>query len=197
MCSRYESPEDKEIARHYDVKLKLPKDSKSIIYPGYQAPVILEREKGMVAEVRFWGFIVRIPGKKDPSKLLEKIMQNAVSETVDEKRTFRSAWETNRRCVIPVKSFFEPKDKKFVPIYDPKQQLLSIAGIYSKVIYKGEDLEAFTMLTCEPNQFMEGFHDRMPVILNPDDVKEWLSPDTPPDQAKKLCRPFQGTLKFK
>lgn len=196
MCSRYEVPEDKEIARHFDVKLKLPKDFKRIIYPGYQAPILLDGAKGRVAETRFWGFILRIPGKKDPSKLLEKIMQNAVSETVDEKRTFKPAWDKNQRCVIPVRTFFEPKDKKFLPIHDPKLPMLSIAGIYTNITYKGEPQAAFTMLTCEPNSFMEDFHDRMPVILKPDDVDEWLSPDTPADQAKKLCRPYSGQLKF-
>jgi putative SOS response-associated peptidase YedK len=169
---------------------------KPLIYPGYQAPVILGADGTLSAESRFWGFITRIPGKKDPSKLLEKIMQNAVSETVDDKRTFSGAWKKNQRCIIPVKAFLEPKNKVFVPIHDPDQLPLSIAGIYSEVTYKGEKREAFTMLTCEPNKFMEPFHDRMPVILNDKDVVEWLSSETPYDQAKKLCRPYKGKLAF-
>jgi len=69
-------------------------------------------------------------------------------------------------------------------------------GSRREATHKGEKHAAFTMLTCEPNKFMEPFHDRMPVILKHSDVEEWLSPDTTPDQASKLCVPFKGKLAF-
>ena len=192
MCSRYISPEEKELAQNLNVKITL-KGVKPFIYPGYTAPVVMPEGE---PELRFWGFITRIPGKRDPSKMLERIMQNAVSETIDEKRTFSGAWKKNQRCLIPVRKFMEPLNGKFVPIEDPEQPILTIAGIYSDITFKGERHEAFTMLTCEPNAFMEKFHDRMPVILNEEDALEWLSVDTPPDQAKKLCRPYRGQLQI-
>ncbi|MBK7892113.1 MAG: SOS response-associated peptidase family protein [Bdellovibrionales bacterium] len=34
------------------------------------------------------------------------------------------------------------------------------------------------MLTTEPNWWMGECHDRMPAILHPDDISEWLSVDT-------------------
>lgn len=52
------------------------------------------------------------------------------------------------------------------------------------------------LITAEPNEWMSEYHDRMPVILHPDDIAEWLSPDTAPDQAQKLCRPWRGRLAF-
>lgn len=147
-------------------------------------------------ESRLWGFVIRWKGKRDPDSFIEKLVQSAVSETIETKATFSGAWKKNHRCVIPAINFLEPKDKKFVPIHDPKLPMLSIAGIWNEMMYKGEKQSVFTMLTCEPNSFVEKFHDRMPVILNPDDIDEWLSPDTTPEQAKHLCRPYQGQLKF-
>jgi putative SOS response-associated peptidase YedK len=197
MCSRYTNPEDAELARHFKAKIVFKNETfKPVIYPGYQAPVILSPIDDRRVESRFWGFIARFPGKREPEKMIEKIMQNAVSETIEEKRTFKSSWEKGQRCIIPAKYFMEPKDKKWVSIYDPNLPMLSIAGIWGKTKFKGEDRDAFTMLTCEPNAFMESFHDRMPVILNPTDVDEWLSPDTPPDQAIKLCKPYKAKLAF-
>lgn len=199
MCSRYVPADPLDAKRVFKARLALPKEYefKPVTYPGYQAPVVLLSNTGeRKIESRFWGLVTRIPGKKDPSKLLERVMQNAVSETVDEKRTFKSAWAASRRCIIPAVSFMEPKDKQFVPIHDPEQELLAIAGIWGPTTYKGVEHDAYTMLTCEPNSFMEKFHDRMPVILAPDGVEEWLSPDTTPEQAKKLCRPYGGQLKL-
>lgn len=192
MCSRYVVPEEAALTRHLGVKIKL-KNIKPTIYPGYTAPIVMAPNG---AELRFWGFITRIPGKRDKTKMLERVMQNAVSETVDEKRTFSGAWNKSQRCLIPVKHFFEPLNREFVAIKDSDQPILLMAGLYNQVTYKEEKRDAYTMLTCEPNKFMEKFHDRMPVILKPEDTEEWLSVDTPPDQAKKLCRPYKGKLVF-
>lgn len=198
MCSRYVAADEQAIRKAFaPKKLSFKKDEfKPVIYPGYQTPVVLAPKGDRISESRFWGFVTRIPGKRDPNQLLEKIMQNAVSETVDEKRTFKGAWEKSQRCIIPALNFMEPKGGKFVPIVDPDLPVLAIAGIWGEVTYKEKKHAACTMLTCEPNSFMEKFHDRMPVILKFDDVDEWLSPDTPPDQAKKLCRPYKGKLAF-
>jgi putative SOS response-associated peptidase YedK len=198
MCSRYTPADESSIRKEFHpglLRLSEP-PVKPVIFPGYYAPIVFAPMGERIAEVRFWGFITRIPGKRDPKSLLEKIMQNAVSETVDEKRTFKGAWDKSQRCIIPALNFMEPKAGQFVPIISPERPVLAIAGIWGEVTYKEQKHAAYTMLTCEPNSFMEEFHDRMPVILKPDDVDEWLSPDTPPDQAKKLCRPYKGKLTF-
>jgi putative SOS response-associated peptidase YedK len=197
MCSRYATPEEAEMARYYRIdRPKLP-EFKPLIYPGYDTPTLLNpKGSGRTLEARLWGFVLNMPGKRDPSKMVSKVLQNAVSETIEEKRTFSSAWKNGQRCVLPAKNFLEPKDGKFTPIIDPDLPMLSLAGIWGEHLYKDTKRNSCTMLTCEPNSFMEKFHDRMPVILHPDDVDEWLSPDTTPEQARKLCRPYKGQLAF-
>ena len=38
-------------------------------------------------------------------------------------------------------------------------------------------IDSCAIITTEPNELMEGIHDRMPVILSPDDYDLWLEPD--------------------
>jgi putative SOS response-associated peptidase YedK len=40
-----------------------------------------------------------------------------------------------------------------------------------------QDIDSATIITTEPNELMEGIHDRMPVILSPDDYDLWLEPE--------------------
>jgi putative SOS response-associated peptidase YedK len=39
----------------------------------------------------------------------------------------------------------------------------------------GVQYDAFTILTTEANDSVEPFHDRMPVILAPDEIDLWIS----------------------
>lgn len=185
------------MARFYRAKNPDLGTFKATIYPGYQTPVILNtRGDGLEIESRFWGFVLNMPGKKDPTKLVAKILQNAVSETIHEKRTFSKAWHHGQRCVLPARRFFEPVDGEFKAIEDPERQIISLAGIWAEQIHKEKNVQACTMLTTKPNAWMETYHDRMPVILHPDDLAEWLSPDTTPEQAQTLCKPWRGPLRF-
>lgn len=191
----------KDVERTFRAQLldaKLAKDGafKPIIYPGYQAPVVIGSEENRRIEDRFWGLKYNIRGKRDPSQLLEKLAQNAVSETIHEKKTFKPAWDKSQRCVIVAEKFFEPSPQHggWASIFDTKAPILAIAGIYDRTVFKGVERNAFTMLTCAPNPFMADLHDRMPVILNLDDVDEWLSVDTSPEDARRLLKPYAGKL---
>lgn len=195
MCSRYQTPEASEMARYFRAeRIQLP-DFKPTIYPGYQTPIVINQEgRGRQIESRFWGFVLNLPGKRNPNQTVAKILQNAVSETITEKRTFSKAWSAGQRCILPATLFFEPIEGQFRGIQDPDHKIMGIAGIYADQTYKENPIKASTMLTCEPNTWMAKYHDRMPVILHPEDFQEWLSPDTNPDQAHILCRPWTGEL---
>lgn len=39
---------------------------------------------------------------------------------------------------------------------------------------EGEPLETFTIITTSPNELVRSVHDRMPVILAPDEGEIWL-----------------------
>ena len=48
-----------------------------------------------------------------------------------------------------------------------------MAGLYSR--YQGED--RFVILTTAANESMKPVHDRMPLLLDRDEIKEWLFED--------------------
>jgi putative SOS response-associated peptidase YedK len=55
---------------------------------------------------------------------------------------------------------------------------------------EGEPLQTFTIITTEPNELMESIHNRMPVILEPDDYDRWLDPGDPFQPPADLLRPY-------
>ncbi|MCB0000624.1 MAG: SOS response-associated peptidase family protein, partial [Anaerolineales bacterium] len=54
----------------------------------------------------------------------------------------------------------------------------------------GGELDSCTILTTTPNSFMRSIHDRMPVILEPEDFGMWLDPGERPENGLHLLRPF-------
>ncbi|HEY6366706.1 MAG TPA: SOS response-associated peptidase family protein [Candidatus Binatia bacterium] len=59
----------------------------------------------------------------------------------------------------------------------------------------GNKVESFTIITTEPNELIEPIHNRMPVILRPDDEEEWLDASrTPFVKAKSLLKPYAEDL---
>lgn len=111
-------------------------------------------------------------------------LANARGETVGEKPSFRNAFKY-RRCIIPVSGFYEWKTEKGVkyPYYISFKsgEPMAFAGlweIWRDKNEKGEDAEKVTccIITTGPNAVMGPIHDRMPVILPPEQFDIWLSP---------------------
>ena len=59
----------------------------------------------------------------------------------------------------------------------------------------GRKVESFTIITTEPNELVRRVHNRMPVILRPEDEEQWLDASrTPFVKAKSLLRPYSEEL---
>lgn len=58
----------------------------------------------------------------------------------------------------------------------------------------GEPLETFTIIVGPANEQVQPFHDRMPVILEPDDWDLWFSADAKPNELQALLHPYAGEL---
>ena len=105
---------------------------------------------------------------------------NARSETIAEKPSFRSAFK-NRRCLIPATGFYEWKrqDRIKQPFYIRMRDThpFAFAGLWEH--WEGGEKEVInscTILTTDPNDLMRDIHNRMPVILSPDNYDMWLDP---------------------
>ena len=55
-------------------------------------------------------------------------------------------------------------------------------------------LETFAVITCDANEVVAKFHDRMPVFLHPKDYQRWLEPGDPQQPPVDLLRPFPPEL---
>jgi len=125
---------------------------------------------------------------------------NAMSETAAEKPAFREAIR-RRRCLVPADGFYEWKRvvsgrKQPYSIGMADDGLFAFAGLWDR--WKdpaGKVLESCTILTTEANALLKDIHDRMPVILSPDDYDSWLDPgETNPAHVADLLKPFDARL---
>ena len=59
----------------------------------------------------------------------------------------------------------------------------------------GKRVESFTIITTEPNELVRPIHNRMPVILQPEDEEQWLDASrTPFAKARSLLKPYPEEL---
>src|SRR5215472_4089996 len=125
---------------------------------------------------------------------------NAMSETAAEKPAFREAIR-RRRCLVPADGFYEWKRvvsgrKQPYSIGMADDGLFAFAGLWDRWNDPaGKVLESCTILTTEANALLKDIHDRMPVILSPDDYDSWLDPgETNPAHVADLLKPFDARL---
>lgn len=113
---------------------------------------------------------------KDPA--IGNKLNNARGETAAEKPSFRDTFK-RRHCLIPADGFYEWKAEGKIkqPYYISLKsgEPLSIAGLWeSWRSPEGEILRTTCIITTGPNAVMTPIHDRMPVILRPEDWRAWL-----------------------
>src|SRR5579872_2696775 len=118
---------------------------------------------------------------KDP-KISNRLF-NARGETVAEKPSFRSAF-AKRTCAVPVDGFYEwdhrpgrGRQPHFFTRADGDPMVF--AGLYEywrdpEGPPDAESVRTCTIITTTPNEDMDGLHDRMPVVLERDDVETWI-----------------------
>lgn len=139
-----------------------------------------------------WGLVP--PLAKD-SKIGFKMI-NARAETVHEKPSFREALK-KKRCLIVADSFYEWKrtDDRKVPmrIKMKNDELFAMAGLWETwKSSTGEPIHTCTILTTQPNELMASIHDRMPVILRPEDESTWLESSIKDvEQLKHIFQPLK------
>jgi putative SOS response-associated peptidase YedK len=114
---------------------------------------------------------------------------NARAETVATAPAFRDPYRYKRRCIVPACGFYErqktPAGKVPYYITSADETLLAFAGLSDNWRTPGgERLTTFTIITTTPNELVARLHDRMPVILEPENYRTWLEADDPRDLLK-------------
>jgi putative SOS response-associated peptidase YedK len=121
---------------------------------------------------------------------------NAKSETVATSPAFREAWKT-RRCLVPADFFYEwqkldEKTKQPFAIAMKGDGMFAFAGLWEtwKDKTTGQKLRTYTVLTTDPNELMEPIHNRMPLIIQPQDYERWMASADPAHLPVDLLRPY-------
>ena len=168
MCGRYHFSaelldEIRDLTEQKDWKLGLGVLDRDI-HPGDTAPVITaagDQGGSLRACRQKWGYPG--PGGKG-------LVFNARSESVFEKRMFRDS-VSQRRAAVPVSWFYEwNKNKEKFTFTKEGSRILFLAGFYGRY----EDGDRFVILTTQANASMAPVHSRMPLVLEREQVREWI-----------------------
>jgi putative SOS response-associated peptidase YedK len=199
MCGRYRLSRRKQLVENYidGVSEDYEWSPRYNIAPSQ--PVVVIRQdarKGVrTLSTMRWGLIPS--WATDPGIGYKTI--NARSETVATTFSFREPFKS-QRCLVPADGFYEwkreGKTKQPYCFEVNDGELFAFAGLWDRWIDpQGEPIETCTILTTTPNSLMAGIHDRMPVILRPDNYTLWLDPAFRDlVSASRMLRPIEPAL---
>ena len=115
---------------------------------------------------------------------------NARAETVAEKPMFREAYR-RRRCIVPASGFFEwtgGKGDKQPHLFTAANgsPILAFAGLWERWRdpETGDELLSCTIVVSGASAWMTPHHDRMPVLLEPENFSAWLDGSAGPDTLR-------------
>lgn len=175
MCGRYyvddeTAREIEKLIRQTDEKLRresmtsIRRITAKDIHPTETAPVLAGTGGGVHCVWQQWGF----PGFKG-----KQVIFNARCESALEKPLFRDGF-WHGRMVIPATWFYEWNQKKEKSTFYRKNiPVLFMAGCCRPY----EDGTHFVILTTKANASMKPVHDRMPLVLEPDEIVPWILND--------------------
>ena len=178
----------------------------SYYYHAFSLPEIPAVCSGMTDRIRLlkWGLIPSWVKTIDDANAIRYKTFNARSESIDKKPSFSYSFRS-KRCLIPVKGFFEWQHvgNEKIPwyIYHYENEVLTIAGLYDEWIADntGELISTFSIITTDANDLLAEIHNsarRMPVILDKSDETRWINLSTSPADALHLLKPCpSGILK--
>jgi putative SOS response-associated peptidase YedK len=197
MCGRYRLSRRKQlIEEHFDTaRWDDDWSPRYNIAPSQPIPVIRQHPKEPCRQLSLmrWGLIPY--WAKDASGAASTI--NARSETASTKPAFRDPLKF-RRCLIPADGFYEWKrtaaGKQPFCFEVNSGDVFAFAGMWDGwKDSSGQWVKTCSILTTTPNAVTSTIHDRMPVILDPDNYDLWLDPGmTDVRVVSELLKPYDA-----
>lgn len=163
--------------------------------PTQRAPIVRLEPQDRVLELATWGLVplwdrgstraAEAGGRRSPNATSGAKLINARSETVATTPSFRDAFR-ERRCLVPADGFYEwrkeRRGKMPVRFVLRSREPFAFAGLHEN--------GTFTILTTDANPLVAKVHDRMPVILLPENEERWLDPSAKPRELQSLLQPY-------
>lgn len=184
MCGRFTltAPGDAlaEVFELDDVPEVVPRYN---IAPTQPVLVVSARGSRRVAEALPWG--VRFPpkgGRRSP------LLINARAETLGAQPAWREAL-AERRCLVPADGFYEWQGQGDArqPWYFARDdaRAFAFAGLWQPP-FGPDGQRACTIVTTDPLPPVAAIHDRMPLLVAPEDHRLWLDPAAPREEIARL-----------
>lgn len=189
MCNLYRLDQSAaEIAKLFNAEGNLNANLSTHVYPASNGLVI---ESGNLRSMT-WGFPLAQKSKKTGKPLKPKPVNNARTDKLD---TF--FWKhsfTERRCLIPLSAFAEAQGERGSMtrtwISLPDNQVMICAAVWRDSDEWGP---CYSMIMTDASEQMNRIHNRMPVVLSPQDRDRFIEGDE--EDAKAVCVPFNGKLR--
>lgn len=161
------------------------------VCPGSEVLAVREdKAGGRRALALRWGLVPH--WAKDPA--LGNKLANARGESLEDRPAFRDAF-LSWRCLVPASGYYEwqaagrAKRPWFVRPSDAP--LFGLAGITALWHGPQGPVHSVALITTAANALAARIHDRMPLILAPEDYAAWLAPGNSDGRAlKSLVRPY-------
>jgi putative SOS response-associated peptidase YedK len=194
MCGRYALYDTDNLDKRFGVTVKKAIKPNYNVAPTQHMPVIRNVNGKKEIELMYWG-IPRMIGKD-----LVKEIINTRSD-----KAFSNFWKkqvTHQRVLIPASGFYEwrkTKDGKIPYFIElPSEEMYAFAGIWNSWKDRdGNEFNAYSIMTADPNAEMKSVHDRMPVILHKKDEERWLKDDLSDEEIQEMIwTPEDGYLKM-
>jgi putative SOS response-associated peptidase YedK len=194
MCGRYVSPDIAEAERYFLVHLLHWQFERSYnVAPTQLVPVVRMADGAREGVTLRWG-LVPFFAKGIPPKYSTI---NATIEKLTDGVSWRGPWRRGQRCILPAQGFYEwhlnedgSKTPFFITCAD--QPIFGFAGLWdSSRTADGTLLESCTIITMPPNPLLAEIHNvkqRMPAILQSEDIEAWLTAS--PDEARATLKPY-------
>ncbi|WGT65013.1 SOS response-associated peptidase [Variovorax paradoxus] len=184
MCNRYISPDDYEIESFWHVRQNGPPRWVKAVYPRTHGPFI-RRAKDVTGYERElvtgqWGLIPWFA--KEPK--LKYPTNNARSEELEAKASYKDPWKRGQRCIIPAAAFDEPNWETGKNVWWQFRRAdgapWGLAGLWNTWTDKATDEihESYTMLTinADAHPLMSRMHKPDPKLASDKQDKRSVIP---------------------
>lgn len=159
------------------------------VAPSTKVHILRGAEDGLHIDAVKWGWAPFWAKGKRPDPI------NARVETVATGKFFKQLWPSGR-ALVPANGWYEwvkderdPKRKQpyFIRLKDQAPMFFAALAQVTPELEPHEG-DGFVIITDASDAGMVDIHDRRPVVLGPEQAREWLEADLSPARAEALAR---------
>ena len=181
-----------EVASHFKARRPKPTNaSTGDVWKGGTGFIVRENAGERVMDAMTWGFPKYLKNKRTGELNKPLKVNNARDDHLMNPFGMWHEWfiQPGQRCLIPITAFAEAvgaspnMTRTWVRVAE--QPIAACAGFWRPTDEWGD---SYTMVMVDAVPEMMEIHDRMPVILHPDDWDSWLHAET--DQALELVKQY-------